>query len=147
MNRNDPSYPLPSSPNVSSVMRGNRRSNTRPEVRIRSYLHRQGYRFRKDYQINANGRNCRPDIVFTKQRLAIFIDGCFWHQCPDHGRIPSVNKGYWEKKLLGNTKRDKEDTSSLRVAGWRVVRIWEHVSLEDAVKAIKDELIRLTIGD
>lgn len=106
-----------------------RRANTKPEVELRSLLHHAGYRFRKDYPVRADGKLIRPDIAFTRQRLAVFIDGCFWHCCPDHGRRPRNNTGYWGPKLTRNAERDREQTTALERAGWTVLRAWEH---EDA---------------
>jgi DNA mismatch endonuclease (patch repair protein) len=72
-----------------------RRTDTMQEVALRSALHRRGFRFRKDYPIRVDGKLIRPDIAFTKRRLTVFVDGCFWHCCPEHGRQPSVNNSYW----------------------------------------------------
>jgi DNA mismatch endonuclease (patch repair protein) len=113
-----------------------RRKDTTPEVVLRSALHRTGYRFRKDYPIRIENRLIRPDIAFTKQRLAVFIDGCFWHSCPEHGRRPSVNGQYWSPKLQRNAERDRQQTEALRTAGWTVLRFWEHEPLEDVLRCI-----------
>lgn len=127
MHPNNPKYPHPSSAAVSAVMKSNRRADTKPEVAIRSELHKLGLRFRKDFIINIDGRRCRPDIVFTKSRLAVFIDGCFWHLCPQHGHMPRANVSYWHTKLYGNKARDEADTLLLSNNGWHVLRLWEHV--------------------
>ena len=124
----------------SSNMRAIRRTDTKPEVRLRSALHRAGYRFRKDLRLRAQERWVRPDIVFTRRRLAVFVDGCFWHCCPEHGRRPTLNEGYWNPKLARNRERDREQTAALRAAGWRVLRIWEHTSLADSVAAVIRQL-------
>jgi DNA mismatch endonuclease (patch repair protein) len=113
-----------------------RRRDTRPEVALRSALHRLGFRFRKDYPIRANGKLTRPDIVFTKRRIAIFVDGCFWHSCPQHGRPPRVNAEYWSPKLQRNVARDGEQTKALRSEGWVVVRFWEHESVLSATAVV-----------
>ena len=68
----------------------------------------------------------KPDFVFRKQKVAIFVDGCFWHCCPEHSNIPKTNREFWEKKLLGNKERDKLVTKTLEEKGWKVLRIWEH---------------------
>jgi len=115
---------------VMAVMKANTRSNTKPELRLRSKLHGMGLRFRKDFLIRCEGRRCRPDIVFTKKKLAVFVDGCFWHHCPIHGRIPVTNAAYWAEKILRNIERDKIDSKLLEEAGWTVLRFWEH---EDVV--------------
>jgi DNA mismatch endonuclease (patch repair protein) len=113
-----------------------RRSDTKPEVALRSALHRSGCRFRKDFPMRVEGRVIRPDIAFTKRRIAVFIDGCFWHSCPQHGRSPAVNGGYWSPKLQRNAERDREQTSALTLAGWTVLRFWEHESIEDVLRKI-----------
>ena len=68
----------------------------------------------------------RPDFVFPRQRLAVFVDGCFWHGCPKHSNMPANNRAFWMKKLTGNQTRDRLVTRTLRKNGWRVLRIWEH---------------------
>lgn len=120
-------------------MRGNRRVDTKPEVAVRSVLQRRGLRFRKDYPLRINGRLTRPDIVFTRNRLAVYIDGCFWHRCPDHGTQPRVNTAYWESKLRRNVERDREVDGALEASGWTVMRIWEHVEPSRAA----DEVMRV----
>jgi DNA mismatch endonuclease (patch repair protein) len=118
-------------------MRANRRTDTKPELALRSALHRQGYRFRKDYRLDlVAGARVRPDIAFTARRVAVFVDGCFWHACPEHGRNPAVNEWYWAPKLRRTMERDRAADAALAAAGWRVVRIWEHVPLADAVAAV-----------
>jgi DNA mismatch endonuclease (patch repair protein) len=90
-------------------------------------LHRRRLRFRKDFPIPLAGRRAvRVDIAFTRIKLAIFVDGCFWHQCPLHGSMPKANAAYWVPKLEGNVFRDRKDEAALAVAGWRVLRVWEH---------------------
>jgi DNA mismatch endonuclease (patch repair protein) len=122
-------------------MRGNRRRDTSPEMRIRSELHRRGWRYRVDLRVNVGvGRRPRPDIAFTRARVAVFVDGCFWHCCPEHGRPPLSNGAYWGPKLARNAQRDAEDTERLQEAGWSVVRVWEHVALEEAVRRVEEAL-------
>jgi len=128
--------PIPSSIGASATMRANRRSDTQPEVRIRSLLHRAGFRFRKDHAIQLVGTRVRPDVVFPRTQLAVFIDGCFWHNCPEHGSIPRVNAEYWRLKLAYNAERDRQSSRALESAGWLVLRIWEHVQPSDAVDQI-----------
>jgi DNA mismatch endonuclease, patch repair protein len=123
-------------PGRSRNMAAIRRRDTKPEIELRSALHRLGYRFRKDFPIRIDGRLIRPDIAFTKRRIAVFVDGCFWHCCPEHGRQPSVNDGYWSPKLQGNADRDRRQTLALTGAGWRVLRYWEHEQLCDVIAAI-----------
>jgi DNA mismatch endonuclease, patch repair protein len=118
-------------------MRAIRRANTKPELALRSALHRQGYRFRKDYRLDLDaGARVRPDIAFTARRVAVFVDGCFWHACPEHGRNPEVNEWYWAPKLRRTVERDRAADAALAAAGWQVVRIWEHVPLADALAIV-----------
>ena len=88
-------------PATRAKMVANRRTDTRPEVELRRELHRRGFRYRKDYRVDLGlGRaNPRPDIAFTRRRLAVFVDGCFWHSCPKHGRIPKSNVAFWQAKF------------------------------------------------
>jgi DNA mismatch endonuclease (patch repair protein) len=136
-------YPQPLNKGRSANMRANRRTDTKPEMALRKALHRQGYRYRKDYRLDlAEGKRVRPDIAFTARRVAVFVDGCFWHACPDHGSKPANNTWYWGPKLLRNVERDRAADAALAAAGWDVVRIWEHVPVEDAVTAVLDALAR-----
>ncbi|TDC33154.1 very short patch repair endonuclease [Kribbella albertanoniae] len=126
----------PTTPGRSRNMQAIRRTNTKPEVELRSALHRRGYRFRKDLSIYTAIRRVRPDVVFTARRVAVFVDGCFWHCCPEHGRQPSVNSGYWSPKLQRNVERDRLADAALQQDGWTVVRIWEHEELEAALATV-----------
>ena len=98
---------------------------------LRSELHRRGLRFRKDLPVRASDRVVRPDVVFTRARLAVFVDGCFWHSCPVHGSQPRANPDYWRPKLARNVARDRAVDVALTHAGWQVLRAWEH---EDPVE-------------
>lgn len=117
-----------------------KRSNTQPEVRLRSALHAAGYRFRKDLAIRIDGRLVRPDIAFTRPRVAVFVDGCFWHCCPLHGETPATNATFWSAKLQANAARDRVQDQLLTGAGWLVVRLWEHESLAARVAAVRSAL-------
>jgi DNA mismatch endonuclease (patch repair protein) len=121
-------YPHPTAPEVSVRMRANPSRDTKPEVAARSALHARGLRFRKDYLIRLAGRTVRPDIVFTRQKVAVFVDGCFWHRCPIHGNDPKVNTAYWKPKLDRNVARDRAIDIDLAAVGWKVIRAWEHES-------------------
>lgn len=132
--------PPPSSPATTAVMRGNKGRDTRPEVALRSALHRRGLRFRCGRAVLAGDVRVRPDIVFVTERVAIFVDGCYWHGCPEHGTLPRANSDYWRQKFERNLARDRRVNEALRRAGWRVVRIWEHVGRDDAVAAVEDAL-------
>lgn len=129
-------YPHPSSPAATAVMKGNTRRDTKPEVMVRSLLHRRGLRFRKDHRITVDGVRTHPDIAFTRWRLAVYIDGCFWHRCPEHGTTPASNVDYWVPKLRRNVERDRRATAALESAGWSVMRVWEHIAPEDAADVI-----------
>lgn len=130
-------YPAPLNPGRSRNMQANRRANTKPEVALRSALHRLGYRYRKDHLLRLpDGTKARPDIVFTARKVAIFVDGCFWHVCPEHGRQPTTNEWYWTSKLRRNIERDRAADAALAAAGWTVLRIWEHEPVDEAVTAV-----------
>lgn len=127
-------------------MKGNRRTDTKPELRLRSELHRRGLRYRKHQPILLPHLRVRPDITFPKAKVAIFVDGCFWHSCADHGTSPRVNTSYWGPKLQRNRDRDALVRSSLEDAGWTVVRVWEHETLTSAADQIVALLSRLRSG-
>jgi DNA mismatch endonuclease (patch repair protein) len=107
------------------------RRDTLPELALRSELHRRGLRFRVD-RAPLPGLRSRADIVFGPARVAVYVDGCFWHSCPEHATKPKANAEWWEQKLKRNRERDAETNRVLRENGWEVVRIWEH---EDPVVA------------
>ncbi len=123
------------------TMLANRRRDTKPELRVRRLLHATGLRYRVDVAPVPDLRS-RADIVFTRRRIAIFIDGCFWHGCPLHGTKPKSNAEYWIPKLARNIARDIEATAKLTEAGWCVLRYWEHESPELVAHAIVDEWSR-----
>jgi DNA mismatch endonuclease (patch repair protein) len=127
-------------------MRANRKTGSRPEVRLRSELHRRGLRFRKNVRIQLGDVSATADIVFRRHRVAVFVDGCFWHACPQHGVRPHANARYWERKLQANVTRDRLVTAAFQERGWRVIRIWEHVPAEQAAAMIVSILSRLTEG-
>ncbi len=112
-------------------MSRNRRRDTKPELLLRRLLHAHGLRYRVDYRIRVGEISVSPDIVFTRHRLAVFVDGCFWHSCPQHGNIPNRNQSYWVPKLERNRARDRAATAALEEGGWTVVRAWEHEPAAD----------------
>lgn len=116
-----------------------RSKNTLPEVLVRRALHRRGRRFRVNYRPEV-GLKRTPDIVFTRARVVVFVDGCFWHACPEHGTIPKSNREWWSEKLQGNKSRDKDTDERYRDLGWTVVRVWEHVTPEEAADLIEQVL-------
>ncbi|MGP3971366.1 very short patch repair endonuclease [Streptomyces sp. 6N223] len=136
----DPAASRRPTPGRSRNMAAIKRRDTRPERAIRSLLHAAGRRYRVDVRLDLEGAKPRPDIVFTRARVAVFVDGCFWHCCPEHGRQPGVNGGYWGPKLERNIARDRAADGALSAAGWAVVRVWEHEAPEEAVKRIIDVL-------
>ncbi len=107
-------------------MMSNRRSDTKPEIAFRSMLHRSGLRFRKDRYIKLEPRGVKVDVVFPTERVAVFIDGCFWHRCPEHATMPTRNYDYWLAKFQRNMDRDASNNENLQRIGWRVLRVWEH---------------------
>jgi DNA mismatch endonuclease (patch repair protein) len=109
-------------------------------VALRLLLHTDGLRFRKDYRIVAGGVRTTADIVFTRQRLAVFVDGCYWHGCPEHCRMPARHSDYWQAKIGRNRERDQRITAALTDGGWRVLRIWEHEPLEEAASRVRAAL-------
>lgn len=131
-----PKPPAPSTPGVRAVMRGNRAVDTQPELALRSELHRRGFRFRKAVA-PVRGVRCRADVVFARARVAVFIDGCFWHRCPEHGTRPRTNSDYWRVKLDRNVARDRRNDDALAACGWAVVRVWEHEDVVDAADRIE----------
>jgi DNA mismatch endonuclease, patch repair protein len=141
--------PAPSSAAATATMRRNRPVDTGPEVRLRAALHAKGLRFRKSLLIRLPHGRTRPDIVFSRRRVVVYVDGCFWHSCPHHGSVPAANADYWIPKLQRTNERDRLNDEALRAAGWIVVRIWEHEALDEAVAVIqaavtaKDEQIAL----
>ncbi|MFD6273517.1 very short patch repair endonuclease [Nocardia asteroides] len=133
-------YPAAASLARSRNMRANRRTDTKPEIELRRALHRLGYRYRKDFRVDLGGAKVRPDVVFIGRRVAVFVDGCFWHACPEHGRSPATNEWYWGPKLQRTVERDRAADEALGAAGWRVVRVWEHLDLPSAVAAVVEVL-------
>lgn len=107
------------------------RRDTRPELAIRRELHARGLRYRVDASPVPSLRG-RADILFRRARVAVYVDGCFWHNCPDHGVLPKGNREWWRQKLAATVRRDRGTDSALAELDWRVVRVWEH---EDPVAA------------
>jgi DNA mismatch endonuclease (patch repair protein) len=121
-------------------MKGNRRANTKPELALRSALHARGLRFRKDHQIEAGSVRVKADVAFTRRRVAVFVDGCFWHGCPEHGNKPRANTEYWAAKLARNADRDRRVDAALTADGWDVIRLWEHIPAKDAAATVERAL-------
>jgi DNA mismatch endonuclease (patch repair protein) len=124
--------PLPLNGHVSAQMSRMPRTSTGPELALRRALHRHGLRFR----VGGVGLPGRPDIVFTRARIAVFVDGCFWHRCPAHGVLPKNNAQWWLAKLNRNVERDGEKDCALTELGWLAVHVWEHEHPDDAAARI-----------
>ena len=129
-----------SSPATRKSMQGNRSRDTKPELAVRSAVHRRGIRFR----VAARPQPELPrtaDLVLRKSRIAVFVDGCFWHGCPRHHTQPTTNSEYWADKIASNIERDAETTAYLQQSGWTVLRFWEHEDPE-AVADLVQESVR-----
>lgn len=124
--------PPASSPEVALRMSRARRRDTAPEVAVRREAHRRGLRYVVDSALPGLPRR-RADMVFTRQRIAVFIDGCFWHSCPVHATTPAANREWWVAKLARNEARDRNTDEHLERLGWRVLRFWEH---EDPIAVV-----------
>lgn len=116
-------------------MQATRRRDTRVELLIRRALHRAGLRFRVDTAAISGSRR-RADIVFRPAQVAVFVDGCFWHSCPEHGTIPRANHQWWVQKLNANVERDRRSNEELERTGWLVLRYWEHDDPDRAAREI-----------
>ncbi|MGW4777231.1 very short patch repair endonuclease [Streptomyces filamentosus] len=125
-----------SSRGTRASMRSNRARDTKPELRLRSSLHREGLRFRVNARPVATLRRT-ADVLFSKNKVAVFVDGCYWHGCPTHRSIPSTNRNFWVSKIEGNKSRDRETEGLLVENGWFVVRVWEHTPVDDAVALVR----------
>lgn len=101
-----------------------------------------GLRYRVDHPITTPERTVRPDVVLVSARIALFIDGCFWHACPQHGTQPTVNGSYWSAKLTRNVERDRAVNVSLSAAGWTVIRAWEHEAADSVLQRVIAVLAR-----
>ena len=117
---------------TSARMRRTRQRDTAAEMALRQELHRRGLRYFVNRAPLEKNRRRRADIVFPRARLAIYVDGCFWHGCPVHATWPKRNARWWREKIEQNRARDRATNEALRDAGWTVVRVWEH---EDPVAA------------
>lgn len=116
-------------------MRAVGRRDTRAELAVRSAVHGLGLRFRVD-RAPAAGLRSRADLVFSKARVAVYIDGCFWHSCPLHATVPRSNEAWWREKLAQNRLRDRRAEQRLQDAGWQVIRIWEHERPDAAAERV-----------
>lgn len=117
------------------IMQANRSRDTSPELALRRLLHASGLRYRVAVRPIPELRRS-ADLVFRPAKVAVFVDGCFWHCCPAHGTMPATNADYWAPKLARNSERDRETDRALADAGWLSVRVWEHEDPEEAAARI-----------
>ena len=130
-----------STPGVRRSMKSNRSSGTRPELRVRRALHALGLRFNVQVRVPSAPRR-RIDIAFPRLRIAVYIDGCFWHACPDHPFNPKRNADYWDAKFAANRVRDRETTELLEQQGWLVLRFWEHEAVDEVAARVGEAVDR-----
>jgi DNA mismatch endonuclease (patch repair protein) len=140
-----------SSPAVRRVMQGNKSRDTLPEIAVRRAVHAMGMRYRVCARPITEIRRT-ADLVFRRSRVAVFIDGCFWHGCPAHHASPKTNPEYWAQKIEGNRARDMNTTELLMAAGWMVLRFWSHEEpLEVAARIAKvvatNKNVTLTVSE
>jgi DNA mismatch endonuclease, patch repair protein len=120
-------------------MQGNRGSDTRPEMAVRKLVHAKGLRYLVNVRPEKDLRRT-ADLVFTRVKIAVFIDGCFWHGCPEHYTIPIINGSFWAEKLQSNRARDLETNRQLTERGWTVLRFWEHQPASEVAESIATEV-------
>jgi DNA mismatch endonuclease (patch repair protein) len=116
-------------------MQATRQRDTPAEVALRSALHRLGLRFRVQRR-PVTGLKRRADVVFAPARVAVFVDGCFWHGCPEHATWPKTNAAWWREKIEGNRRRDADTDARLAAAGWSSVRVWAHEKPTEAAERV-----------
>lgn len=129
-----------SSENARLTMRANRARDTKPELAVRRLLHARGRRYRVSYRPLPQDRRRSVDLAFTRKKVAVLIDGCYWHGCPEHFIMPKSNVDYWSAKIARNRERDGETTRLLQDAGWTVLRFWEHEDPELIAAAVERAL-------
>ena len=117
-------------------MRSTVRRDTACELAVRRCVHARGLRYRVDAPLPFDRRR-RADLLFPRERVAVFVDGCFWHGCPEHGTSPKANGSWWRKKLEANRRRDIDSSDRLRQLGWEAVRVWEHEDPMEAASRIE----------
>lgn len=138
-----PDHPAASSDDVRRRMEGQPRRDTKPELAVRRAVWRRGLRYRVDVS-PIPGLRGRADMVFTRARVAVYVDGCFWHQCPQHATTPKANRRWWIDKLKANVERDRDTDRRLEEAGWIVVRVWEHENVDAAADRIAEAVRHTT---
>ncbi|MGJ5827696.1 very short patch repair endonuclease [Streptomyces ossamyceticus] len=115
--------------------------DTAAELAVRRLLHAQGLRYRVEYPVPGMARR-RIDVAFTRAKVAVLIDGCFWHGCPEHATHPKSNAEWWRNKLDRNMARDRETTEHLTAEGWMVLRFWEHEAPEEVAVRVASAVQR-----
>ena len=131
---------IPASKTVSGQMRRMPTKNSNPELRIRKALHARGLR----YQLHRKDLPGKPDISFGPAKLAVFVDGCYWHNCPEHGTIPKNNREWWIEKFEQNRYRDRRKDQELEKLGWLPIHVWEHEDPRHATEKIQRLIIQRT---
>lgn len=122
------------------------RRDTGAELALRRALHSRGLRYRVTYPVPGQRRRT-IDVAFTRAKVAVFVDGCFWHGCPEHGTMPRSNSEWWTTKLAANHARDRDTDRVLEAHGWTVVRVWEHESPDLAAMRVVDIVNTATTED
>lgn len=133
--------PQPTSEAARDRMRHTPQRDTPCELALRRELHRRGLRYRVDYR-PLSGLRRTADIVFTRQKVAVFVDGCFWHGCSEHGTWPKANADWWRAKIETNRSRDRDTDRRLAEAGWLPLRIWEHEDPRVAAKRVEEAVAK-----
>lgn len=129
--------PEAGSPAIRAKMQAQKAKDTKPEMQLRRALHARGLRFRVDAKLPEAGRRT-ADIAWAGRRIAVFVDGCFWHGCPDHFVLPKSHSRWWQEKIQRNRDRDEDTTRMLLDQGWTVIRIWEHAATSDAASFVQN---------
>jgi DNA mismatch endonuclease (patch repair protein) len=137
-------HPKPASEQVSRRMSRTGQRDTAAELGLRRELHRRGLRYRVDVA-PISGIRRRADVVFPRRRLAVFVDGCFWHGCPEHATWPKNNAEWWREKIEANRRRDRDTDRRFAEAGWSIFRVWEHEDASCAADRIVRALARSSI--
>lgn len=134
-------HPGSSSSEMSRRMSAVRKRDNGPEMAVRRLLHSAGLRYRVAWPVPGQRRRT-IDVAFTRARVAVYIDGCFWHGCPLHGTSPKANAAWWAEKIATNQARDADATAQLQELGWTVMRFWEHENPEDVRSCVLGHLRR-----
>jgi DNA mismatch endonuclease, patch repair protein len=138
--------PAPISVQVSQQMANVARRDTRPELELRRELHTRGMRYRVDARPHPALRG-RADILFRRAQVAVYVDGCFWHNCPDHGVLPKNNRDWWRAKFMATELRDRATEATLHDMGWTVMRVWEHEEPTGAADRVEAAVRGTTVSD